>query len=209
MLIQKIELKLSLMNDVVIRKSMTPPPASTSVYTPANESSDSLYYATVVRRKLCIPFSNIIDFKRIEDHLRQVISNEMDGQCIAEGFVKPRSCNVRSYSIGTFSAGNIRFDLEIECMLCCPKEGAIINCIAKTVTQAGIRAHACTNPSPVVIYISREMHDASVTTTTATRTTNSSMDSIKPDDVIQIRVVGRRFELNDKHVSIIGEWIMA
>jgi hypothetical protein len=115
---------------------------------------------------------------------------------------------MRSYSIGTFSAGNIQFDLEIECMLCCPKEGAIMNCLAKTVTQAGIRAHACTNPSPVVIYISREMHDASVTTT-ASRMTNSSMDSIKPDDVIQIRVVGRRFELNDKHVSIIGEWIMA
>lgn len=188
---------------------MTPPPASASVYTPANESSDSnsLYYATVVRRKLCIPFSTI-NFKCIESDLRQVISNEIDGRCIAEGFVKPRSCNVRSYSIGTFSAGNIRFDLEIECMLCCPKEGAIINCIAKTVTQAGIRAHACTNPSPVVIYISREMHDASVASS-ATRTTNSSMDSIKPDDVIQIRVVGRRFELNDKHVSIIGEWIMA
>ena len=84
-----------------------------------------------------------------------------------------------------------------------------MNCIAKTVTQAGIRAHACTNPSPVVIYISREMHDAAVATTTATRMTQSSMDSIKPDDVIQIRVVGRRFELNDKQVSIIGEWTTA
>jgi hypothetical protein len=188
---------------------MTPPPASTSVHTHASESSDALYYATVVRRKLCIPFSDITNFKCIENHLSQVISKEMDGRCIAEGFVKPRSCKVRSYSIGTFSAGNIRFDLEIECMLCCPKEGAVINCIAKTVTQAGIRAHACTNPSPVVIYISREMHDASLATTATTRTTNSSMDSIKPDDVIQIRVVGRRFELNDKHVSIIGEWIMS
>ena len=205
MLIQKIELKLSLMN-YVVTESMTPP-----AYLIENESNDSnsLYSATVVRRKLCIPFSTI-DFNRIEDHLRQVISNEMDGRCIAEGFVKPRSCKVRTYSIGTFSAGNIRFDLEIECMLCCPKEGAIMNCIAKTVTQAGIRAHASTNPSPVVIYISREMHDASLanTTATATRTTNASMDSIKPEDVIQIRVVGRRFELNDKHVSIIGEWAM-
>ena len=186
---------------------MTPPPASTSVYTHANESGDSLYYATVVRRKLCIPFSTI-NFECIEDHLRKFVSNEIEGRCIAEGFVKPNSCNVRSYSIGTFSAGNIRFDLEIECMICCPKEGSIMNCLAKTVTQAGIRAHACINPSPVVIYISREMHDASVASS-ATRTTNSSMDSIKPDDVIQIRVVGRRFELNDKHVSIIGEWTMA
>ena len=180
------------------------PPALSS-----NESGDSaLYHSTVVHRKLCIPFSSIANFECIEYHLNNVVSGEIEGRCIPEGYVKHGSCKVRSYSVGTFSAGNIRFDLEIECMLCCPTEGAIMNCIAKTVTQAGIRAHASTNPSPVVIYISREMHDASVANTTATRTTNSSMDSIKPEDVIQIRVVGRRFELNDKHVSIIGEWTM-
>jgi hypothetical protein len=91
-------------------------------------------------------------------------------------------------------------------MLCCPKEGAIMNCVAKTVTQAGIRAHAFTKekeqePSPVVIYISREMHDSSAASQSRT------MDSIRPGDMLAIRVVGRRFELNDKHVSIIGEWI--
>lgn len=141
----------------------------------------------------------------MEDYLMQMVSNEMDGRCIAEGFIKSGSCVLRSHSIGALSAGNIRFDLDIECMLCCPKEGAVINCIAKTVTQAGIRAHACTIPSPVVIYVSREMHDAA-------RIPHGSapmpMDSIKPGDTMQIRVVGRRFELNDKQVSIIGEWIM-
>lgn len=166
---------------------------------------NSLYNSTCIRRKLCIPFSDIPNFKCMEDHLKHVVSTEIDGRCIAEGFVKPGSCNLRSHSIGTFAAGNIRFDLEIECMLCCPKEGAIMSCIAKTVTQAGIRAHACTTPSPVVIYISREMHDA----TTRIIANNVSMDSIKPGDMIQVRVVGRRFELNDKQVSIIGEWTMS
>lgn len=141
----------------------------------------------------------------MEDHLNQVVSSEIDGRCIVEGFVKPGSCKLRSHSIGTFAAGNIRFDLEIECMMCCPKEGAIMNCIAKTVTQAGIRAHACATPSPVVIYISREMHDATSVKSRIITNHTVSMDSIKPGDVVQIRVVGRRFELNDKHVSIVGE----
>ena len=92
-------------------------------------------------------------------------------------------------------------------MLCCPKDGAVINCIAKTVTQAGIRAHACTNPSPVVIYISREMHDAARIPMPVPMPMTMTMDSIKPGDTMQIRVVGRRFELNDKHVSVIGELI--
>lgn len=155
----------------------------------------SLYNTTRIRRKLCIPFSDITDFNCIEAHLMNVVSNQMDGRCIAEGFIEPGSCKLRSHSTGAFAAGNIRFDLEIECMLCCPKEGTVMNCIAKTVTQAGIRAHALSEPSPVVIYISREMHTAN----------HLSIDTIKPGDMIQVRVVGRRFELNDKHVSIIGE----
>ena len=179
---------------------MTPSHAPLSHSHPIN----SLYHSTCIRRKLCIPFSAIPNFNCVEDHLTQVISNEMDGRCIAEGFVKPGSCRARSCSIGTFAAGNIVFDMEIECLLCCPKEGAIMNCIAKTVTQAGIRAHALSEPSPVVIYISREMHDTSTTRMIA----NSTMDSIKPGDAIQVRVVGKRFELNDKQVSVIGEWTM-
>ena len=170
-------------------------------------SQSQLYHATRIRRKLCIPFSAITDFNYVEAHLMKVISNEMDGRCIAEGFVEPGSCKMRSYSTGTFAAGNIRFDLEIECMLCCPKEGTVMNCIAKTVTQAGIRAHACSEPTPVVIYVSREMHDAASATRMMTNNT-VSMDTIKPGDVMQVRVVGKRFELNDKHVSIIGDLTM-
>jgi len=170
---------------------------------PAEFSDSALYHSTVVHRKLCIPFSSITNFKCIEEHMLHVVSGEIEGRCIPEGYVKQGSCGIRSYSVGTFSAGNIRFDLEVDCMLCCPKEGATMVCIAKTVTQAGIRAHARTKEStPMVIYISREMHDAACASTRML-----SMDSIKPGDAIQIRVVGRRFELNDKQVSIIGELV--
>lgn len=168
-------------------------------------SGDSLYYSAVIHPKVCIPFSEVRDFRRINEQLTQYISNQINGRCIAEGFVKPNTCILRSHSVGTFSAGNIVFHLEVGCMVCCPKEGTIMNCVAKTVTQAGIRAHACTKEkekdTPVVIYISREMHDSSIASQSRT------MDSVRPGDILTIRVVGRRFELNDKHVSIIGEWV--
>ena len=163
---------------------------------------NALYQTSIIRHKVCVPFSNIRDFAHIEDHLKQVVSNQIDGKCIPEGFVQPGSCKLQCYSVGTFFAGNIQFVLNVECMICCPKEGMVMSCVAKTVTQAGIRAHAFSEPSPIVVYVSREMHDAAVSNH---RMMTNSMDSIKPGEVIQIRVVGRRFELNDKHVSIIGE----
>ena len=163
---------------------------------------NALYQTSIIRHTVCVPFSKIHDFAHIEEYLKEVVSNQIDGKCIPEGFVQPGSCKLQCYSVGTFFAGNIQFVLDIECMICCPKEGMVMSCVAKTVTQAGIRAHAFSEPSPVVVYVSREMHDAAVS---KHRMMTNSMDSIKPGEVIQIRVVGRRFELNDKHVSIIGE----
>lgn len=162
-----------------------------------------LYQASRIHHKLCIPFSNIRNFHCIEDHLKEVVSREIDGKCIPEGFVKPGSCNLHCYSVGTFSAGNIQFVLDVECMICCPKEGMVMTCIAKTVTQAGIRAHAFVDPSPVVVYVSREMHDA----VSKNRLITNSIDTVKPGDKIEVRVIGKRFELNDKHVSVIGELV--
>ena len=159
----------------------------------------SLYTPTVIRHKVCLPVSDITHFQGIREQLTQYVSTQISGKCIPEGFVKPNSCTLRSHTVGTFTAGNIAFTLEIECLLCCPNQGDVINCLAKTVTQAGIRAHACTDPSPVVVYISREMQDSSPTP--------RMMDTVKPGDRLTVRVIGHRFELNDKHVSIIGEWI--
>jgi hypothetical protein len=164
---------------------------------PLNPSNGSLYHPTLIQHKVCLPFSEIHDFNNLRGHLMRHVSAQMSGKCIAQGFVKPESCAIRSHSVGMFAGGNISFNLEIECMLCCPEEGTVMQCVAKTVTQAGIRAHACIEPSPVVIYISREMHDSSAQ--------SRMMDSIKPDDTFTMRVIGKRFELNDKHVSIIGE----
>jgi len=162
-----------------------------------------LYQVSRIHHRICIPFSNIRKFDCIENHLKEVVSREIDGKCIPEGFVKPGSCDLRCYSVGTFTAGNIQFVLDVDCMICCPKEGMVMTCVAKTVTQAGIRAHAFVEPSPVVVYISREMHDA----VSKNRLMTNSIDTVKPGDKIEVRVIGKRFELHDKHVSVIGELV--
>lgn len=164
-----------------------------------HDNTGSLYRAATIRYKLRMPFSEIGDFQTLKETLTRRVSDQITGKCIPEGFVKPHSCNLRSHSVGAFSAGNITFNLEVDCMLCLPHEGDVIQCVAKTVTQAGIRAHACMDPSPVVIYISREMQESSPESRT--------IDSVKPGDRLLVKVIGKRFELNDRHVSIMGEWL--
>ena len=90
----------------------------------------------------------------------------------------------------------IEFEVVFECNICCPVEGMQIKCYAKNITQAGIRAFTSLDEknSPVIIYVSRDHHSS-----------NEYFNSVREKDAIRIRVIGQRFELNDKQVSIIGE----
>ena len=92
---------------------------------------------------------------------------------------------------------NVLFDVVFECDVCFPVEGMLITCIAKNITKAGIRAESDVDvPSPIVVFIAKD-HHYSV----------AHFAQVKEGDKITIRVIGQRFELNDKYISIIGELI--
>jgi hypothetical protein len=89
------------------------------------------------------------------------------------------------------------FEVVFECDVCFPVEGTLISCLAKNITKAGIRAESTESvPSPVIVFIARDHHY-----------NNAQFANIKPDDRFNVRVIGQRFELNDKYVSVIGELV--
>ena len=89
------------------------------------------------------------------------------------------------------------FEVVFECDVCFPVEGMIISCLAKNITKAGIRCESANDmPSPVVVFIAKDHHY------------NSAMfNDVKDGDKINVKVIGQRFELNDKYISIIGELV--
>ena len=162
-------------------------------FTKYKKSTDiSVYTPTLITRK--IPIGIIHVGKNIKQTLEKIIASQIEGKCIVEGFIKPGSAKIATYSSGIVKADEIIFDITFECMVCSPVEGMLINCIAKNITKMGIRAETNDNPSPVVIFISRDHHYNS-----------SYFSNIKENDDIQVSVIGQRFELNDKYVSIIAK----
>lgn len=133
--------------------------------------------------------------KQLNSIIEKKIKSSVEGKCIVEGFVKVNSTKIVSYSSGIVIGEKIRFDVIVECEVCSPVEGMIINCVARNITKAGIRADSADeSPSPIVCFIARD-HHSSVT----------NFNKINEGDIFQIRVLGQRFELNDKQISIIGE----
>ena len=155
-----------------------------------------LYMPTLITRHTTIPMVSI--GKNIKETIEKVIVNTIEGKCTVEGFIKPQSTKILTYSSGLVSGTEIIFEVVFECLVASPVEGMHIKCIAKNITQAGIRALTGEDVSPIVAYVSRDHHYAS-----------PYFASIKEGDNITIRVIGQRFELNDKFISIIGELIEA
>ena len=125
-----------------------------------------------------------------------MVSNDIEGKCIVEGYVKKGSIKIISFSSGIVIGDHVKFDIIMECLVCCPVEGMNIKCIAKNITKAGIRAETEDNPSPVVIFIARDHHyDV------------EHFSKVSQNDKIQVRVIGQRYELNDTYVSIIAELV--
>jgi len=155
-----------------------------------------IYSRCLITKQILLPIGAI--HKNITESIENSISFHYEGKCINEGYVKPGSSKIISYSSGIIERGvNISFEVVFECMVCFQVEGALISCVAKNITKAGIKAESATEtPSPIVVFIARDHYYM-----------NSYFSSIQEGDPIMIRVIGQRFELNDKYISIIAELV--
>jgi DNA-directed RNA polymerase subunit E'/Rpb7 len=156
----------------------------------------SIYSRCLITRNILLPITCI--GKNIKETIEKNIVFSFEGKCVVEGFVKPSSSKVITYSSGLVQGINISFEVVFECEICSPVEGMLISCVAKNITKAGIRAESAEEtPSPVVVFIARDHHFST-----------AQFSSVQEGDKIMTRVIGQRFELNDKYVSIIAELVL-
>ena len=114
-----------------------------------------VYMTNLLTRKIHIPFNNV--GKNIKDTLENVIKKQIEGKCNIEGFIKPNSIKVLTYSSGILVENTVMFEVVFECLVCCPVEGMLIKCNVKNMTQAGIRAIIINEEiSPIVVYVTRD-----------------------------------------------------
>jgi len=157
------------------------------------KEAKNVYGVSQITKTIMLPISAV--GKNIHQTIERVISSMVESKCIVEGFVKAGSTRVITYSSGLLKGENVLFDVVFECSVCYPVAGMLLNCIAKNITKAGIRAESSEEtPSPFVLFIARDHYYS-----------NDYFNSIEENDKFVARVIAQRFELNDKYVSIIAE----
>lgn len=135
--------------------------------------------------------------KQVKQNLENKLHNMTIGKCISEGFIKPNSINIISYTSGIINGEWITYKVIFECFICNPVEGMIIECITRNITKAGISAESLQNDdgyNPLNIFIARDHHYS-----------DNYFNNINENQKINIVVIGSRFELNDPNIVVIGK----
>jgi len=153
----------------------------------------SVYSRCLITRKIVLPITTI--GKNLKETIEENIKANFEGKCVVEGYIKQNSSVIVSYSSGIIMRGNkISFEVVFECDICFPVEGQLVDCVAINITKAGIRAESADDvPSPIIVFIAKDHHYSI-----------PYFSEIKQGDKIKVQIIGQRFELNDKYISIIG-----
>ena len=140
--------------------------------------------------------------KNIKKILTKLLKEKVGNKCIKDGYVLKDSVNIVKYSIGEMFAahftGCVRYTILYTADLYNPCEKMDILCTIVNKNKMGILAeagfHPTDLPAPISILLSKQHHLES--------------DTFKELDIgkeIMINVIGKRFELNDKQIFVIGK----
>jgi DNA-directed RNA polymerase subunit E'/Rpb7 len=168
-----------------------------------NGNDMSIWKKVVLTRRVNLAMRFVFD--NLWDVLHLVIKRQVEGKCIANGYVKPDSVHIVSHSSGLLKAADVVFDIVFECEVCFPMNGQVLTCVIKSKTSAGIRAEvsfADAAKSPIVVFLARDHHLQRRAYLTLDKMSDEQLSN-HPE--IQVKVIGQRFQINDDQIRVIAE----
>ena len=155
-----------------------------------------VYIKSLLTKKITLKITEI--GKNVKANLTKKIVNGIEGKCIIEGFIRPSTVNIVSYSPGLIKDDHVEFQVVYMCLVCNPVKDLEILCVVRNVTKAGIHAHVVDEDEnvPITVFIARDHHNM-----------NPNFDTIKEADSVKAKIIGTRFELNDTSITAIASLI--
>ncbi len=134
--------------------------------------------------------------KRYKDEVLRRLKLRLEGVCSRHGFIKPNSIQIHKVCMGKVELislnGNVQFDVSFYADICNPLIGSVIKSKVLNVNKFGILAEA---EGVVEIIIAKNSIGIQ---------SEVDLNKIRIGDELLVEVVGKKFELNDKKISLIG-----
>jgi DNA-directed RNA polymerase subunit E'/Rpb7 len=152
---------------------------TTIILTPSEITTD---FESVILTKLKLNYENI---------------------CSKYGYIKKDTIKIIKRSVGQLKKehfnANMYFDVICIAEICNPAQGSIIKCKVKAKNSLGVLAEGYYDNIPILQIIIPKI--------SAGIQSEINIDTIAINDEIKIEVCGKKYQLFDKHISIIGRAI--
>lgn len=134
--------------------------------------------------------------KRFKDELLRRLKLKLEGTCSRHGYIKPNSIEIHKVCMGRVELvslnGTVQYDVAFYADICNPLIGSVIRSKVVNVNKFGILAEA---EGVVEIIIAKN---------SVAIQSEVDVNKIRIGDDILVEVVGKKFELNDKKISLIA-----
>lgn len=140
----------------------------------------------------------------LEDTILKKLRKNLEGICTRHGYIKPSSLEIVRRSIGQFIKqhfnGHLRYDVVCRAEVCNPPQHAIIEAVVKKMNELGIHAESSLRMGDADIPVL----DIIIPKRAAGIQSEIDLSELQIGDRINVEVLGKRFQLNDRMISIIG-----
>ena len=153
--------------------------------------SDNLFHTGAFNQAINLSCDNLNNVNNLDNLILEKLKEEVGDKCIKHGYIKKDTIKINKRSIGKLNSsrlnGSLNYEVFYNAEVCNPTNGQIIKCKIKNKNKMGLLAEA----KPVLIVISDIKE-------------NSDLDI---DDVINVKLLGSRFDLFDTQITAIGQLI--
>lgn len=134
--------------------------------------------------------------KNYKQEILKRLQQKLENICTKHGFIKSNSIEIFKIKPGLVELvslnGFIQYDVYFYAYVCNPLVGSMINCKVTNTNRFGILAET---GSILEIIIAKN---------SVSILSDVNLDEVKVGDNIVIEVMGKKYELNDKKISIVG-----
>lgn len=127
------------------------------------------------------------------------LQQKLENICSKHGFIKQNSIEVYKVCPGLVELvslnGYIQYDVQFYALVCNPVIGSVVNCKVTNSNRFGILAEA---GSILEIIIAKN---------SVSIVSDVNLDEIKIGDNVKVEIMGKKYELKDKKISIVGRVI--
>jgi DNA-directed RNA polymerase subunit E'/Rpb7 len=134
--------------------------------------------------------------KQYRDEVARRLKLKVEGICSRHGFIRPDSIEIHKICIGKVELvglnGNIEFEVVFYADVCNPMLGSVIKCRVSNINKFGILAEA------------ENVIETIIAKNSVNIQSDIDLDKVRIGDDILIEVVGKKYELNERKISLIG-----